>query len=728
MPTPTTRDSSMQQKRYAVKLRLICSLFKPALASMCLLLFVQAPAAADCAPPPNASRNDCHDSADNGLIITVDKPIFKAWAKTGNISQIGEADIEQLLPTHPNEIFQRAPGTWISRGNGQEHLTAIRSPILTGAGSCGAFLYLEDGLPIRPAGFCNVNNLLEVNTEQAGSIQVIRGPASTLFGANALHGVINTQSRPFEWRNSHELSLTVGPYDYAQMQYNHTSASENDQWRFDVLGTHSNGYRDDSGYGHQKLSAGHQTTHNDWRVTTRTHAALLNQETAGFVLGFESYTDPDLRRSNSNPEAFRDAKAFRASSQWQRSTRLGELTLVPYGRSSDMDFLMHFLPGQPLESNGQDSAGLTASLRTSLSQDLDVTYGATVEVAHVYLREYQAEPLTTGSAFLQETRPQGWHYDYTVDNLLAAIFANSDWAFAERWHLTNSLRLESLHYDYDNRMLTGNTRDDGTVCGFGGCLANRPADRTDTFNNLAVRAGVRYRTTQPWEVYAVAGSGFRPPQTTELYRLQRQQTVADLDSEQLYSFELGAKGTLAQTRFDVALFVMNKKNFIFRDADGFNVSDGKTRHLGLEFDVNTALSDQHAIAFTGTLAKHTYRFDRSAALGETILSGNDVDTAPRRLANLRWIYTPNEAVTAELEGIYMGRYYLDAANAHEYDGHELLNLRVAIAANQNQTYHVNIINLANEKYAERADFAFGNYRYFPGMPRQIYVGGNWRWP
>ena len=88
----------------------------------------------------------------------------------------------------------RVPGVWISRGSGQEHLTAIRSSVLTGAGACGEFLLLENGIPIRPAGFCNVNNLFEMNTEQAAAVEVVRGPASALFGGNALHGVINVVS------------------------------------------------------------------------------------------------------------------------------------------------------------------------------------------------------------------------------------------------------------------------------------------------------------------------------------------------------------------------------------------------------------------------------------------------------------------------------------------------------------------------------------------------------
>ena len=33
-----------------------------------------------------------------------------------------------------------------------------------------------------------------------------------------------------------------------------------------------------------------------------------------------------------------------------------------------------------------------------------------------------------------------------------------------------------------------------------------------------------------------------------------------------------------------------------------------------------------------------------------------------------------------------------------------------------------LLNLLDVAYADRADFAFGSYRYFPGMPRQLYAG------
>ena len=71
---------------------------------------------------------------------------------------------------HINEVMQRVPGAWIARGNGQESLTALRSPVLTGAGSCAAFFVGGDGISLRAPGFCNVNQLFDANTEQAGKI------------------------------------------------------------------------------------------------------------------------------------------------------------------------------------------------------------------------------------------------------------------------------------------------------------------------------------------------------------------------------------------------------------------------------------------------------------------------------------------------------------------------------------------------------------------------------
>ena len=133
-----------------------------------------------------------------------------------------------------------------------------------------------------------------------------------------------------------------------------------------------------------------------------------------------------------------------------------------------MAFLQHFLPGQPLEENDQSSVGLIVERDVS-SAATQLSVGGHVEFMSGGLREFQAQP-TTGSRFLVATRPAGLHYDYDVTSSLFAVFYNVDYSLSADTRLVHSLRAEKLKYDYTNNHIVGNTKDDGTACGFGGCL------------------------------------------------------------------------------------------------------------------------------------------------------------------------------------------------------------------------------------------------------------------
>ena len=115
------------------------------------------------------------DVLDEVVVTAQRRP--EAWSRVGaSLSRIGPGITGVIDLTHAAEALNRAPGVLMQRGSGQESLLAIRSPVLTGAGACGAFLMLEDGFPLRPVGFCNVNQLFEANTSQAAAIEVLRGP------------------------------------------------------------------------------------------------------------------------------------------------------------------------------------------------------------------------------------------------------------------------------------------------------------------------------------------------------------------------------------------------------------------------------------------------------------------------------------------------------------------------------------------------------------------------
>lgn len=666
------------------------------------------------------------------VVVTASKHSESRLEVPASISRLEVEDIRLLGATHAAEALNRVAGVMIQRGSGQESLTAIRSPVLSGPGACGAFLLLEDGLPLRPVGFCNVNELFELNTGQAAAMEVIRGPGTALYGANAVHAVINVISPSIAELEPTRIALETGSHGFRRLQLggSHVTAAGSG---FGAWGsfTHDGGYRADAPVDDGKLNLLYQQRWRDGELRLRFAGTVLNQETAGFVRGLDAYRDPQLARSNPNPEAFRDAWSTRASASWSADSDCERCTtdLRLMLRRSRMQFLQHFLLGKPLERNGQDSLAFSALLARPWGSSNGTLWrvGLDLELADSWLVEQQDGPTLEGSAAARAIRPAGRHYDYQIDGATAAVFAALDWALTARLRAGASLRADLTRYDYDNRMRDGSTAEDGTPCGFGGCLYARPADRRDEFSNLTPRLSLTWAASAADRLYFAASRGFRPPEATELYRLQRQQRVAELDSEKLDSLELGWRHETERQAWSLAAYAMTKSNLILRDADAFNVSNGRTTHRGLEYEYRLWLAPDWQFSAAGTLARHRYDFSRSIEGGETIVRGHDVDTAPRQLhrAALGWHTT--QRWSGELELQHVGPYYADAANRARYPGHTLANLRIAWSPLPQLRTTLRVTNLTDRAYADRADFAQGDWRYFPGRARSAFLEIEYSW-
>ncbi|MGB2466192.1 MAG: TonB-dependent receptor, partial [Porticoccaceae bacterium] len=620
---------------------------------------------------------------------------------------------------HIQQTLSRVPGVNLHRGNGQEYLPALRSPVLTGAGGCGGFLMQEDGIPLRAAGFCNINELFEANTEMAQRIEVLRGTGTVLHGSNAMHGVINIVTPEPSEQSS--LGLELGANDYGRVKFKSGTETLGVAANF----TRDGGYRDESGFDQQKVSLRHRYKSADLQVDSGLTVTNLNQETAGFIQGLDAYKDDSLVKKNLNPEAYRDVRSARVWSRLSKSEQDYQLIVTPYIRYSQMDFLQHFLPGDPLEENGQKSLGVQLGYYRTLTEGINVIAGFDMEMTDAYLEQSQDAP-TLGSAFLQETIPQGQHYDYQVDASMVAPFLHLDWAANDQLSLSGGLRFESMSYDYHNNMLTGRTRDDGTECGRGGCRYSRPASGKDDFNNWSSNLGVQLKLSNSTSGFIRLARGFRAPQATELYRLQRAQQTADLESESIDSLEIGLAGNSDSLNYKIAAYHMNKDHVIFRDSSFFNVSDGETEHRGVELQLDYAINEQWELGLSATQARHTYR--NSTVLGGVDIRGNDVDTAPRHFGSARLAFTPNARQSLELEWQSMGSYYLNPENLYRYEGHNILHLRAGWTLSESMRLYANISNLTDRHYAERADYTtFSQQRYFPGTPRTAQVGVEFSW-
>ena len=637
------------------------------------------------------------------------------------VSSVSEETLSLLSFQHIQESLNYIAGAGVQRGNGQEYLPALRSPVLTGAGACGGILAAEDGIPLRAAGFCNINELFEAHGEMAQRIDVIKGPASALYGSNAIHGVINVIT-PDTTQGDGILGFDYGSYGFHRVKLQEGKDFGGSGVGIAASLTRDTGYRDDEGVDQEKVSLRHRLEWDNTVITSGMTYTHLDQETAGYIEGFESYKDTQIARSNPNPEAFRNARSLRLWSKFDTTFEGGHaLSVTPYIRNQDMRFRMHFLPGKPLEENAQKGVGVLSQFNYVVNDRISLDVGVDAEYTEGELTQSQQGP-TEGSAFLVETIPAGKHYDYDVDATLLAPFFALNWQ-DDKWAIQLGGRFETMRYDYVNNMNTGRVRENGTECGFGGCRYSRPADSENDYNNFSPKLSLRYQLSPQIQLFGGVARGYRAPQATELYRLQRAQTVTELESVTADNVELGITGSLLSGGYTLSFYSLEKDNVIYRDSDFFNVSNGETWHRGVELTFDQQLSDVLRVDFAGTYARHTY--EHSQLSGEQDVKGNDIDTAPKVLFNTRLSYDVTEEIQAQLEWQHVSSYYTDAENLNEYDGHDLVHGRISWDVTNSITLYARINNMLDTEYAERADYtSFSGPRYFPGRPRNFMLSAS----
>ncbi len=624
----------------------------------------------------------------------------------GARSVIEAGEIRAIAADRPADILNTLPGVNIQMNSGQEHLIAIRSPVLTGGAGQGSFLILENGVPTRSPAFGNVNSLIEPHHELAAAIEVVRGPGSARVGSNAVHGLINVILA--EPGGESEARVSYGSLG----RWRADGAVDIGALRIAASVMDDTGWRDNTGSDQQKVSVTGTFGAGEWALVPWLSASNLEQETAGFIQGADAYRDRDLAKTNPDPEAFRDAWSARAGLRAERSLGPGKLTLLPYAHSQAMIFSQHFLPNGGLEKNGHTGGGIIARYEWPSTDDFVLRAGADIDIARGYLREVQPEPF---GLFPGDQRfPQGLHYDYSVLTAMGAIWSEAEWQPNDHLSILAGLRIEEHDFDYTTRAPVGiNGR------------FNVVADRTDHFDLVTPKLGAIWRASGNFDLYANYARGARIPQVSDLYRLQNRQRAGEIETETADSFEIGVRGEALSGRatYDLAAYLMDKEGFFFRDSDGLNVVDGSTRHAGIEasgrLDLTSGLSLSGNIAWS----EQTYTFDRPvAAQQERIVSGNIIDTAPELLADGRLDWTATGTLTLSLTAEHVGKYFTDPANTATYPGHTVLGARAGWVVSPSLDAYVIVRNLTDDTYADRADIAFGNPRYFPGEPRHVTVG------
>lgn len=130
----------------------------------------------------------------NQVVVSANRTAEKRSEAPVAISTISSKVIQDTKAQRLDALLNKVSGVYMASLGNELNQIAIRQPI----GPNNRFLFLEDGFPLRTFAVFDHNGLVEENMAAAKTIEVIKGPSSALYGAEAIGGAVNviTQASP----------------------------------------------------------------------------------------------------------------------------------------------------------------------------------------------------------------------------------------------------------------------------------------------------------------------------------------------------------------------------------------------------------------------------------------------------------------------------------------------------------------------------------------------------
>jgi outer membrane receptor protein involved in Fe transport len=460
-------------------------------------------------------------------------------------------DEDMLLKQAPGvlaEILRAQPGTYFQQTTPGQGIPIIRG--LKGS----QVLHMVDGMRINNAFFRNAPNqyLGLVDSFAIQRMEVVRGSQGTLYGADAMGGVLNilTQEPRYtdtDWQQENRL---YGSYD-----------SVDDGW---VLNVRTQGGRQGLGFAggvsyqdHSSRNAG-----NGERLSPsayKSKAADLkfivdSSDRSSLMLSAQVMEQPSTPRYDELVAGFGQQQA--SSEQFlfepnRRSFIHARFRLE--GQNAFFDqFEAHVARqiitddrltqefGSPVivtENNSSTLDGLTLQFNSSLSSGKPVVWGAEYYTDTVNSRRFTQLESSVVHTSVSSRFPNGSSMDST------AVYFSGEWLSTAHFNLNAGLR-----YSWFEISLPANENHTGVVL--------RPTDLTGDIHAV-------YAVNPELKLVANFGRGFRPPNIFDLATLGPRPgnrfNVAntDLNPETVWSYDLGFKAESDQLELEVFAFYLD---------------------------------------------------------------------------------------------------------------------------------------------------------------------------
>lgn len=643
---------------------------------------------------------------------------LSALETPASTSSITAEQIQQRNNLTVQDAVTRSPGiTFVgSPGDGGTGLSARG---FTGQGSVmtlfdGARLYTGAGTQTFP-----------VDPWMVERIDVIRGPASVLYGEGATGAVINViPKKPVTGDIHNHLRLGYGSWDRQQLGLDSGgSLSQRLSYRLTLNQQAGNGWVDRTDSRSLALSAALRFDASDDLSFTLAHergdAQPANYYGTPLIDG---HYRSSLRKKNYNIQ--NDVQRYhdewtRLTTDWAINDQLSASNQLYYIKSrrhwrNAEDYSWDADRGQLLRQSylqikhNQEQTGDRQTFtfdhslfglasktlvgveynKVRFNVDSNAPYN---DAGGDYIDPWQPTPGWFHSD--SPTRPQTLSTTHTV-----ALFAENRLQLTERLSLVTGVRRDQNHIDRDNR--TNNTRSDRSLQG----------------GNW--RAGLVFAATDNLSLYGQYSTS--EDGVNNLISLSPTQMNYDLtESKQT---ELGLKQRFWEGRgeWTLAAFHIVKKKLLVDDPLTHEKQQaGQQTSDGLEATLELALPQQWQVSANASLLRARYDdFDETAGGVPQDRSGNRPANVPRRTANLWLTKGFGQQVEAGIGTRYVDERYADTANTQRAPGYTVVDANIGWQVLPDVRLGLQVNNLFDREYVASA---FSGTQWIMGVPRSYFA-------
>jgi len=613
-------------------------------------------------------------SAARSDVEGLDIPAATTIIGSGEIADSGAANVADLL--------HRVAGIRVADGIGDGGSARIDMRGF-GANASSNVAILVNGRKINPASDTGTLYLNSIDLANVAQIEIVEGSAGTLYGNQAVGGLINIIMRRPD-TGSRQLGLGAGSYDGWELR---AGLSERLGGRsglsLQAYRRDSDNYREHNASRVERLDGRLELDHQHGYSYLDLQLLKDYVQTPGALFADELAAD---RRQAVFPNDYLDthSRVLRLGTRQDIDAHWhleGELAL----RDDRRDFVQSF----------RAPPGLPAWPATLSTQDREST-----ELTPRLIGRYDGSVITLGLDLLAT--------DYRLvtafgtqgdDQDIAAAYAQLTHPLGTGLSMTAGLRHAQVDNDIDNN---------GTPVSL---------DDTVTVGSL----GLSYRPEPAWRLFLRADQNYRFAKVDEHTNTLPFGQPVGLKTQRGVSYEAGAEYHAEAVRFSARGYRLDLRDEISFDAVTFtNVNLPRSRRYGLTLSADTGLSAALRVG-----AGYDY-IDSEISSGTH--AGSRVPLVAEHKATLYGEYRPGADWLLRLDAEYIGEQFLggDYANkAARLADYTVVNL-VAHRDIGDWRFTAKVNNLFDERYSETGASGFAGDGFNPAPERNIWIGASYR--